>query len=56
MIFYIEKEQLGITKEEDKMERELTFEYLKKSLSGDLVEPKKKEIETKKTISIKDSE
>lgn len=29
-------------KEEDKMERELTFEYLKKSLSGDLVEPKKK--------------
>ena len=30
------------TKEEDKMERELTFEYLKRSLSGDLVEPKKK--------------
>ena len=38
----LEKKQLGITKEEDKLERELTFEYLKKSLSGDLVEPKKK--------------
>ncbi len=25
----LEKEQLGITKEEDKLERELTFEYLK---------------------------
>ena len=45
----------GLIELED-IARELTFEYLKKSLSWDLVEPKKKEIETKKTISIKDSE
>ena len=36
------KRYSDLIKEEDKMERELTFEYLKKSLSGDLVEPKKK--------------
>ena len=38
----LEKEQLGITKEEEKIERRLTFEYFMKSLSENLVEPKKK--------------
>lgn len=38
----LEKEQLGITKEEEKIERKLTFEYFMKSLSEDLFEPKKK--------------
>ena len=55
---YFFKEDLykaGLIELED-IARELTFEYLKKSLSWDLVESKKKEIETKKTISIKDSE
>lgn len=48
----IMREKCGITTEEAKIERKLTFEYLKKSLNGSLPVPEvssepKKKIKTK---------
>lgn len=43
------REKCGISKEETKLERELTFEYLKKSLSGSLSVPEVSNESKKKT-------